>query len=217
MVKKIEIGDEYHAMLKELSEKTGKSIRQLAEEAIAVIYRGKAEAIDKEIKKVTEKWIVTKFKTKCSSCGKEIPQGELVYWVRIEYEDGSSRSYVYCSDCYYSRYDKELAKKFLKKKELEAIIKGLKKEADELAQKVQVLRQEYDVLQLKEEVFKLYREFRSSFNEMLMNDQSLQKINEFMERLMDLCDRVSRLESMVMIPVENTPRRKIKAETRKVR
>ena len=213
MSAKVRIDDELYNEIKKIAEKSGKSIRDVVEEALRAYLLGKAQVSDRDIKSVKEKWIAAKFASKCSLCGKEINQGELVYWVRIEYEDGSAKSFVYCSDCYYRQFDKALAKKFLKEKELKAVIRGLEKEANELAEKVNKLKQEYDILKLKEEVFKLYKEFHEFLGDAITSDEKLAKVNEFLERLQDIVDRVSRLESSLMFTAEKPrPRAKRRSE-----
>ena len=199
----IRISEEIYDKLKEISEKSGKSIKEIVEEAINVYLLGKSSSADKEIKSIKEKWIVLKYPTKCSVCKKDLKEGELVYWVRVEYSDSSAKTTIICSSCYYEKIDTSLAKQYLKRKELEATVKGLKKEADRLASEVQKLQQQYDILTVKKELVELWRAFRDAF----LNDREFQaKFDSFMDRLNELTDRVSRLETQINIEI---PRKKV--------
>ena len=129
------------------------------------------------------------YDTRCSKCGKEIKKGELVYWTRIEYEDGTKKSFVYCLDCYYS--STALAEQYIKKKKLELIIRGLQKKADMLFYEIQNLKREfkfYSVLRdLKNTIDLIYRyiyEVKEE-NRPVLND-ILDKLNEIMKELKEI-------------------------------
>ncbi|PMQ00708.1 MAG: hypothetical protein CBR30_09770 [Dictyoglomus sp. NZ13-RE01] len=189
--KKIRVSEEIYEQLAKLAEKGGRSIRELAEEAIKAYLLG-TENVDKPVKAVSGKIIPIQYETKCKFCGKTINKGELAYWVKYTFDDNSSRSYVICLDCYYK--DTALAEWYLKKKKLEGIVRGLKNKADQLAEEVEKLQVEYDVLKVKQEVLDLWRNFESLF---LSTEQSLttEKMEEFMDRLNELLDRVGSLEA----------------------
>ena len=189
--KKVRISEELYEQLQKLAEKSGRSMRELAEEAIKAYLLG-TENIDKPVKAVTGKVIPLQYPSRCKFCGKEIKAGELAYWAKYTFTDNSTRSYVICLDCYYK--DTALAEWYLKKKKLEAVVRGLKKKADQLAEQVEKLQMEYDVLKVKQEVLELWRNFKSIF---LSTEQNLtiQKVEEFMDRLNELLDRVGSLEA----------------------
>jgi len=209
----VRISEDIYKKVKEISEKSGKSIKDIVEEAIQIYLLGKSNA-DKDIKSVKEKWIVSKFPTKCSQCNKEINQGELVYWVRIEYEDGSSRSFIYCDSCYFTRFDRSLAKRYLKIKELEATRRGLEKEINEMVERLRDLQFKYRVEDLKREVFDFYKAFQETFNGMI-DSNNFAKIQEFLELLMQLIDEINRLEaSLGLKEVEKPIKKELRAKER---
>jgi len=210
----VRLSEDIYKKVKEIAEKSEKSIKDIVEEAIQIYLLGKSN-VDKDIRGVKEKWIVSKFPTKCSQCNKEINQGELVYWVRIEYEDGSSRSFIYCDSCYFTRFDRSLAKRYLKIKELEATRRGLEKELEDLMNRVRELQEKYDVLSLKQEIFSFYRAFQESFNGVI-DSNNFAKIQEFLERLMDLADRISRIEASLGLKEikKPIPKKELRAKER---
>jgi Ribbon-helix-helix protein, copG family. len=189
----VKISDEIYNKVKELAEKTGKSIREIVEEAINIYILGKSEAVDKDIKNVKEKWIVAKFQSKCVKCGKQINQGDMAYWIHIEYVDGSKRSIIYCTDCYYTSIDTALAKKYLKMKELETVIRGLKKEADRLAEEVKQLEQTANLLRLERDIEKFWYDFKSTF----IDNPSADVVKNFIDRMREIIDRVEALEKQL--------------------
>jgi len=192
----VRISDDIYRRVKEIAEKSGKSIKDIVEEAIQIYLLGKSGIENKEIRSVKEKWIVVKFKSRCSKCNMELQEGDIAYWIRVEYEDGSSRSFIYCSDCYFVKIDRSLAKRFMKVKELEAVKRGLQKEIEDLMDKVKDLQEKYEVSALKREIFEFYRAFQESFNGVI-DSNNFSKIQEFLERLMDLADRINRIESAI--------------------
>jgi hypothetical protein len=138
---------------------------------------------------------VAKFQSKCAKCNKPINQGDMVYWVHIEYADNSKRSVVYCTECYYTSIDTALAKKYLRAKELEAIIRGLKKEADRLAEEVKQLEQKVNLLKVEREIEEFWFSFKTAF----MNDPSTATVREFLNKLEDLINKARELEAFASI------------------
>jgi Ribbon-helix-helix protein, copG family. len=204
----VKISDEIYNKVKELAEKTGKSIREIVEEAINIYILGKSEAVDKDIKNIKEKWIVVKFQSKCFKCGRQINQGDMAYWVHVEYADGSRRSIIYCVDCYYT-FDSTLAKRYLKLKELEATVRGLKKEADRLAEEVKQLEQTANLLRLERDIEKFWYDFKSAF----VDNPSVDVVKNFIDRMREIIDRVEALEKQLQyVVVEKSDKRARKRE-----
>jgi Ribbon-helix-helix protein, copG family. len=189
----VKISDEVYNKVKELAERTGKSIREIVEEAINIYILGKSEAIDKDIKNIKEKWIVVKFQSKCAKCGRQVNQGDMAYWIHVEYADGSRRSIIYCMDCYYTSIDSALAKKYLKMKELEATVRGLKKEADRLAEEIKQLEQTVNLLRLERDIEKFWYDFKSAF----VDNPSVDVVKSFIDRMREIIDRVEALEKQL--------------------
>jgi Ribbon-helix-helix protein, copG family. len=202
----VKISDEVYSKVKELAEKMGKSIREIVEEAINIYILGKSEAVDKDIKNVKEKWIVAKFQSKCAKCGKQINQGDMAYWIHIEYVDGSKRSIIYCVDCYYTSIDSTLAKRYLKLKELEATVRGLKKEADRLAEEIKQLEQTTNLLRLEQDIEKFWYDFKSTF----IDNPSVDVVKNFIDRMREIIDRVEALEKQLRVKIVERYERKVK-------
>jgi len=209
----IRISNEVYEKVKEIAEKSGKSIREVVEEAINIYLLGKEQAVDKDVKEIKNKWIVAKYQSKCSKCSKQINAGDMVFWIRVTYADNSIRSFIYCSECYLSAFDTSLAKKYLKVKELEAIHKSLKKLCDSLAKQATELQNKVNLLQLEKDIEKFWMDFRSVF----VNSPDVKIINDFVNQLLELIDRVKKLESVVLaeppVRIENKRRSKRVEET----
>jgi len=78
--------------------------------------------------------IVTKYKGECSKCRDPIPVGSKAWYGQNQ---KGARPILVCLNCMVlGMSDRALAKKYLKAKELQAIIRGLRKEADELCKKL---------------------------------------------------------------------------------
>ena len=189
MSESVKISRDTYAFVKEIASKSGKSIREVIENAVRIAYQGSEDVLEKELKSVKQAFINTRFRTRCSICKREIKEGELVYWIRYEFTDKSVKTKIICLECFYK--DKAIAKYYVKKKELEQAVKGLRKEANELAEKVLALRKELAVLDIKKQIYDLLRSFRTSY---LSNDA---EAIEFLERLNELADKVSALEAKV--------------------
>lgn len=78
--------------------------------------------------------IVTKYEGYCSKCNSFVPVG-MTAWYGKSLK--GSRPVLVCLDCMVlGMSDRTLAKKYLKIKEFQAIVRGLKKEADDLSSKL---------------------------------------------------------------------------------
>jgi len=75
----VRISEDTYRKVKEIAEKSGKSIREIVEEAINIYLLGKEQAIDKDVKEIKNKWIVAKYPSKCSKCSKQINAGDMVF------------------------------------------------------------------------------------------------------------------------------------------
>jgi Mg2+ and Co2+ transporter CorA len=205
----VKISSELYEKVKEIAEVNNKSIREIVEEAINIYLLGKEQSIDKNVKEVKNKWIIAKYPSKCSKCGKEISEGDMVYWIRITYADNSIRSYIYCSDCYLSSFDSSLAKKYLKVKELEATYRSLKKMCDSLAEEVKQLEKKVNLLKLEQEIEKFWFDFRTAF----VSNPNESVVRDFLNKLEDLIEKVKVFEkSLVGIQTEgeNILRKKVR-------
>ncbi len=172
----VRISSDLYEKLKEIAEKSNKNLRDIVEEALRVYLMGSVST-EKEIKSIKQSIINLQYDTRCYRCKKELKAGELAYWIKYEYSDGSARSFIYCLDCYYQ--SSALKEQYLTKKKLEAIVRELRKEADELAQEVVRLRSEVKLYNVRNELIRLYNDLVKH-----LTDEDLKnKMSEFIERL----------------------------------
>jgi predicted transcriptional regulator/uncharacterized protein YoxC len=209
----IRVSEDVYKKVKEIAEKSGKSIREIVEEAINIYLLGKEQAVDKDAKEIKNKWIIAKYSSKCSRCQKQINAGDMVFWIRVTYADNSVRSYLYCSECYLTSFDTSLAKKYLKVKELEATYKSLKKFCDSLAQQATELQNKVNLLNLEKDIEQFWFNFRSVFTQ----NPDVKIVNDFIQRLEDIVDRVKKLEATILaeapLRIERQRKRKAVEET----
>ena len=191
-MKVIKISDQAYEQLKTLAEKRGLSINNVVQEIINVYLGGRPE--EKPIKKIVDKDITLMYPAKCDRCGKPLSPGDVAHYIRYEYDDAPPRSFIYCMDCWLQ--SSALAKYYIRKKELEATIKGLKDMADKLAEKIMRMRSEYNIAIVKEELMKIRHELNLSLvrniignkADELVNRIALveQKVNEIHEKLNEI-------------------------------
>ena len=197
----IKVGDEVYNLLKALSDKTGKSIRELIENAVNIVYKNVDVGYD-DIVESKQAFITVKYKSKCSLCGREINVGELALWVRYKHKDEKVTSKLVCLECFYQ--DKSIAKLYLKKKELEAVVRGLKKMADELAEQVNKLQNEVNVLYIRKRISELLNDINH-----YLKEQNESKLIEILDRLDKLEDEVSKLKAKPPIITKSTRKERI--------
>ena len=202
--RKIRVSEELYDQLAKVADRSGRSMRDLVEEAVRAYLLG-TESVEKPIKSIQGKIIPLQYPSRCFFCRKQIKQGELAYWAKYTYSDNTTKSYVICLDCYYK--DTALAEWYLKKKKLEAIVRGLKKQADELAEKVGKLRTEYDVISIRKEVASLWNEFKQYVLTPNSSTDS-DKLQEFIDRVNELLDKLVGIEASLRVEVGVIKRRK---------
>jgi predicted transcriptional regulator len=209
----VRISEEVYKKIKDIAEKSGKSIREVVEEAIQLFLLGKEQAVEKDVKEIKNKWIVTKYPSKCSKCSKNINAGDMVFWIRVTYGDNSIRSFIYCSECYLTSFDTSLAKRYLKVKELEATYRSLKKLCDSLAQQATELQNKVNLLNLEKDIESFWFNFRSVFT----NNPDVKVVNDFVMKLEEIIDKVKRLEAVMFaetpLRIEKQRKRKAVEET----
>jgi len=198
----VKISDELDNILENLAKKSGRSKKDIVEEAIRLYVLGSQE--DKAIKSIQGRIIVLQYPSKCGRCRKDLGAGEPAYWSKIVYTDNTSRSYVLCLDCYYS--ESGLAEYYVKKKQMEAIVRGLKRKADSLVKQIEFLTRELEILNIKNDIIKLYKDFKQYLLETNLNVE-LQKVDQFLQNLNHLIERVEQLESSIKLEGEKVVKR----------
>ena len=199
-MKAIKVDEETYELLRQLSEKTNRSIKDIATQAIKAYYAGteRINIVDKEIEKIEGKWITLKYPGRCTICGKELKPGEVAYYEKYHYSDKTTKTRLICEKCYYSERitDKALVEKYLKVREYRKIIQALKKQADELADRVIELRKEHDIYQILREIKELVREGYEALD-ILVNPEVKDRLEKFMNYTSKLQEVVEQLQERI--------------------
>jgi len=186
-VKQIKISDDVYNKLREIAEKNGGiSLNNVIEMLLNLYLGGSSE---RTIDKILTKEFVADSEKTCSRCGKKIGVGDVVYWIKYIYIDGSKTTRYLCIEC----ANPYLGKLYRKKKEMEIIIKQLKKEADSLVEEISKLEHVRSVYTIKNEIIQFWREFKQVFGE----NPDYKVVETFLDRLNELVDKVNRLEAFV--------------------
>jgi len=187
--------DELYNKLKELGDKSGRSLSDLIHEAVRLYVVG-AVGVDKDVKSIVNKVITVQFPSKCYRCGKEIAKGDLAYYVRYVYSDNTAKSFLYCFDCYLGEHDEALAKQYLTIRRLKAEIRGLKKLREKLASEVEREGVKNEISNLRLEVLKILRDYR----QMGIN-VDMSKLNELIDRISLVEARLNELEEAIKVRI----------------
>lgn len=190
---KIRVSQDIYEKIRRLAEKSGKSMRELAEEAINAYLLGAEGAEGKDVKGITAKIIPLQFPTRCKKCGRQLQPGDLGYWAKITFTDNTVRSYTICLDCYYQ--GTALKEQYLKKRKLEIVVRELRREADRLADQVEELRAYTRLVEAKKELLKMVREARELLAVITQPERRLQleKINTSLDNLVDATEKLMNL------------------------
>lgn len=196
-MKVIKVDEETYNLLKQISEKTGRSIKEIATISIRVYWAGQQiiDVADKEIEKIEGKWITLKYPTRCSICKRQLEQGKIAYYEKYYYSDHTKKARIICEKCYYSERvtDKALIKVYLKKRELQKIVNALKNEADRLADKVIELQKKANIYELKHKIAELVKESYEALD-YLTNPEIEDRLKKFIEFLTRLESAVEKIE-----------------------
>jgi len=180
----IKVDDDVYQKLSELSQKLNKPLKDLATQAIRMFLQGTPEdVVDAEIEDITRKWISLKFPTKCSGCGKHMQQGNEAYYVKYVYKDNKvpPKTLIYCVQCYFEKVESDelIARRYVKLRELERIVKYLEKRSRELADVEMLNNLLKDFVHAREVVLRMISE--KSFK------------NEDVRALEEVCNRIDSL------------------------
>jgi hypothetical protein len=136
---------------------------------------------DKPVKSKLDVELVSKFETTCTKCGGKIKVGDRFRYIKVDYEDGSRDVIKLCVDC---MLDSTLLKRYyVKKRELEVIVRELKKEANELVDRVKELEKYSDTLKIKAEVMSIMRDVKD-----LLRSISSQDVKDLLTRILEKLD-----------------------------
>jgi Ribbon-helix-helix protein, copG family. len=201
-MKQIKVDDKTYDLIKSLAEKRQLSMSDVVEEAIHLMLGGYQG--DKAITKVVEKYITINRDTKCSKCNRELKVGDKAKYILYIYEDSSKKSYIYCLDCDIES-NPTLFKLYIKRKELETVIKQLN---SEISRKIEYLKQyEYQIKvgDLKREIYQLVKDLKIY----LSNDEEMKKL---ILKLDDLLTKLDKLEvpPIVVSKIEEKAKKEVK-------
>jgi hypothetical protein len=210
MVAPIKIPEQLKERLDKLKEKLGDlSYSQIIE--ILLDYYETGNVKDKPIKGKVDVELVSKYETQCSKCGGKIKVGDRFRYIKIDYEDGSKDVIKLCLDC---MLDSTLLKTYYKKKrELEVIVRELRKEANELVDTIKELEKQADTLKIKAEVMSIMRDVKDLLRS--VSSQDIKDIlTKIMEKLDTALDKLDKLEPIPLKPQKIPPREAPRARAR---
>lgn len=160
------------------------SINQFIIDAINHYLNCKAKE-KKEADESSLRLIVTKFQGRCTKCGGLIPLASLAYYGKSE-----GRTILICMDCMVeSKSDKALAARYVKMRELDKVIKALKREADNLSDKISELQ----TLKMIDDFLSRYIEIMNLLKEYILHcgGNEREKLEEIIAKLED-ADKIKR-------------------------
>jgi len=185
---KIRLSNEVYEKLSKFANDKNLSLRSAVETIINEYFSGSI----KEAEFGKPVLIVTKFKSKCVKCGREIEKGENALWVK-----GLG---VICLECSIP-HDRSLLSKYIKVKELERVKKMLSEECDKLYKR-------YSELQVTIQFYELIRDFEEKLKNYLNYELGdSEKLMKVLEELADIREKLSKL-SLVIKTIRVKPKKK---------
>jgi len=184
----LRLDDKLYEKLEKYAQEHGLSRVKVIEYALELLFNPVNSAED--VKEVTLKEIIVKYKTKCIKCNRVIDVGEIAYW---------GKNYgVLCYDCYLKANQKAMgadAKKLVKLykeiRKLKIIKSELQKEVDLLADKLNV----YELLdELNSRLKNIEAKIEAIIHNLLNEQEDKQK---FYELYNDVRDSISRLNEIM--------------------
>ncbi|MEM4846742.1 MAG: ribbon-helix-helix protein, CopG family [Thermosphaera sp.] len=212
MSEKIRISEELYEQVKKIAESRGRSIREVVEEAIKMYLIPSVES-EKPIKSVTSPRPITlRYRSKCTACRREMKEGELAYYWRVLFEDGTSRSFTVCLECYYK--DTAVAEMYLRKRRLEQVIKGLEAKARELSERVMEMEDKLTYREYSEKLAECVDDLVKAYTAMreAILDYDRARIEEAVKRVEEAVAKVRELEAKISALILPPPKpvRKLK-------
>ncbi len=172
----VRIDDKLYNFLKSYADEKGISIRQALEEILHDYSQPKPKNSPKGIILGKEQDVILQHESKCALCGRPLKAG-----YHVKFFDNLGHV---CLRCYYNKfYSKALADKYLKKKELEATIKALRKEADELAREVEKKKLLLNINDILSEITSLLELIRRAKDYSEIWNENAEEILEKLERI----------------------------------
>jgi hypothetical protein len=196
MVTTIKVSEKVKERLEKLAEKLGGiSINATIERLLDFYETG--ISVDRPVKGKVDVEIVAKYETQCSKCGNKIKVGDRFRYIKVEYEDGSKDVIKLCVDCMLEGY--LLKRYYMKKRELEVVIRELRKEANELIDQVEELKKQADILKVKADIAVMIKDVKELLRSVTGNDLRT-VLYQVLERLDDINNKLDRLEPIPLRP-----------------
>ena len=186
-MKQIKVRDEVYEQVQKLAEKEGTSMAAIVEKLVQLYLGGSTE--EAPLKRYVEREIVNHYQRSCSKCGRELPVGQRIVMVVYEYEGAPPKRMYLCMDCYLE-LDPRLGRLYRKKRELEVAIRQLRKEAEQLAQVVNLRELALSAKNLLEATYRIHAQRGD-------DSEALRKYVEVLEKLEHITEKLRLLESTV--------------------
>jgi len=205
MPKEIHLRLKNDQLYQEIEKYANQNSLSINDAIVELITRGLFGSEIPEIKEIKGgKIIILKFKTKCSKCSKDLNVGDLAYWVKYSYSDGSSNSIVLCLDCYYSLSDKTMASLVLRRYKLKKEINALSKYEKEISNHIEQLEEKLrelnpvkEYIELKTRIESLLSYIEKIFevrNDLPLYNEIKNTISNILNELRELGEKVKRIE-----------------------
>jgi len=184
----VQINEELYNWLKSYADEKGLSMRQALEEILRDYSQPRPKLSPKGIVLGKMEDVILQEESKCALCNRPLKQGYRVKWIE-------NLGHI-CLRCYFNRfYDKSLADKYLKKRELEATIRALRRKADELTEEIE-----------KKQVILNIHRISKELNELIMVLKDIRNYPELYdekyEELFDKLDMIEQMLSGIVIVIE---------------
>jgi len=186
----VKVDGELYTQIASIAEKQGKTIKEVIEEAIQQ-YLGVMHAVKKdedvEDVKTVEDWRLL-FDSTCEICKGNIKAGEHAVRVIITLRDGRKVNKFYHKECYLFHSDKLMAKYYVKKRQLQRIIKALEAQCNEYADKIIEIQDKVklaEIQQLFQQTLQLLQDYLYEFKEEQLKQvmENIKKLKQDVEEL----------------------------------
>lgn len=184
----VQINEELYNWLKSYADEKKLSMRQALEEILKDYSQPRPKLSTKGIVLGKIEDVILQENSRCSLCNRELKKGYRVKWIE-------NLGHI-CLRCYFNRfYDKSLADKYLKKRELEATIRALRRKADELTEEIEKKQVILNIHKINKELNNLIMVLKEIRNYPELYDEKY-------EELFDKLDMIEQMLSGIIIVIE---------------
>jgi len=182
-IKFVKVDGELYTQIASVAEKQGKTIKEVVEEAIQQylgVLQGVSSDEDVEDIKTLNDWRLL-FDTKCEGCGGDLKAGEHCVRIIIKLQDGRTVNRFYHHECYLFKSDKLFAKYYIKKRQLQRLLKALEAQCNEYADKIMEIEDKVKLAEINQQfqhTCKLLEDYLFEFK-----DEQLKQILENIKKL----------------------------------